>query len=375
MEQIDSLHVKEIQREYTRIDKDWLALHYRISIGMVLFAFAVECIMGVVMVNSDMLTTTVPRYILKFIVAPSIMNLICIAIDTAAMRSKKVPQKMKVYTISFVNAMICFILFTVHSVFTATYYIFSAAIILTIIYANYYVAFFTTLISISLLVISEVFIFWDADKSSILENTFRLSDFVVALFILLALSVICMVVIRYEQKKNKASIRIEEEGLLLQQRLRMDELTGIFNRKALHDAMMNLEDCNPDQKCIFAVIDVDEFKRINDNWGHQTGDRCLIKFAELLRENCGKAIPFRYGGDEFCLLFHNTDIEEAVHTCEQIQTKLRRLNIEADPKPEVTASFGLAEYSDRINAAQLFVRADQALYKAKVFRNKIQVFD
>ncbi|MPN04633.1 putative diguanylate cyclase DgcC [bioreactor metagenome] len=162
---------------------------------------------------------------------------------------------------------------------------------------------------------------------------------------------------------------------MLQQSLKLDELTGIFNRKALHDAMKNFGDYNPKEKHVFAIIDIDKFKSINDNWGHRTGDRCLIEFARILRENCGNAVPFRYGGDEFCLLFHDANIEESIYTCEQIRTELKNLDIGVDPKLEITASFGLAEYSDKINIAQLFINADQALYKAKILRNKIEVFE
>ncbi len=64
----------------------------------------------------------------------------------------------------------------------------------------------------------------------------------------------------------------------------MDELTGIYNRKALHDAMRDLEDCNPQDNYIFEITGIDIFKNINDSWGHQAGDKCLITFAQLLKK-------------------------------------------------------------------------------------------
>lgn len=373
-EQQDNSHANEIQQEYSKIDKDWLTLHYMTSIATVIFALAVECIMSAFFVNSDMVTTTFTKYILKFIVIPSGANFICIGADTIVMKSKKISQLHKIYIVSIVYAIICFILFTVHSAFTASYYIFSGAIILTTVYASFYVTFVTAVFSIGLMSISEIFITWDVDKVSIFENTLRLSNFLITLFIFLALSTICMIVIRYERKKNTVSIQIEKERMLLQQRIKQDELTGIFNRKALHDAFRDLEDNNQKDKCIFTIIDIDKFKMINDKYGHQTGDWCLMEFARVLRENSGKAVPFRYGGDEFCLLFQNTDIKEAVHTCEQIQNRLKYLEIDNGIKIEVTASFGLAEYSDNMNTAELFIHADQALYQAKVLRGRIQVF-
>lgn len=363
----------EILQEYNKIDNNWLSLHYKISIATVIFVLAVECILSPVFIYSDILTTTVSKYIIKFIVVPSGINFLCIAVATAVMRSDIVSQKFKIYAISIIYAIICFVSYTAHSAFTVTYFIFSGAIILTTIYASYSVTFSTACISISLFIISEVFVFWDVDKASIFESTLRLGNFLVSLLIIFALSAVCMIIIQYEQKKNTASINIEKERIMLHHRLKLDEVTGIYNRKALHDTMRDLEE-DSKGKYIFAIIDIDNFKTINDSFGHQIGDKCLVEFAGLLKEHSEKAVPFRYGGDEFCLLFHNSNIEEAVKICEQIKSKLNSINLSINSDLKVTASFGLTEYEDEMNAAKLFVCADQALYKAKVERNSIQVF-
>lgn len=370
----ETTHVNEIQKEYIRIDKDWLSLHYKISIGIVLFALAVECIMGVLMVNSDMLTTTIPRYIFKFIVAPSFLNGLCIAADRAVVRSDRITQTTKIYTVSIMNTIICFTLFTAHGAFTATYYMFVTAIILTTVYASSKVTFITSVIGMSLLVISELFIQWDVDKISVFESTLRLGNFLISLFIMLSVAVTCMVVIQYEQRKNRASIRIEEERIFLQKRLKLDELTGIFNRRALHDALRDLEDCDPTQTYIFAITDIDKFKNINDSWGHQTGDRCLTAFAGILKNSSKKATSYRYGGDEFCLIFYNTNMEEAKKEAAFIQKQLKELDFQI-PEQQLTVSFGLAEYQNGMNAARLFMNADQALYQAKEARDCIRVYE
>ncbi len=373
-EQSDSSPESEIQRQYSKIDKDWLSLHYMISIATVIFALIVEFVISAFVVNSEMLTTTLSRYMIKFIIIPSGANAICIGIETIVMKTKKISQLHKIYIVSMLYVIICFILFTVHNGFTASYYIISGAIILTTVYASFYVTLATALFSLVLMSISEFFIIWDLDKISIFDSMLRLGNFLVTLFILLALSAICMVVIRYARKKNDVSIQLEKERVLLQQRINQDELTGIYNRKALHDTLRDLEDYRQKDRCIFAIIDIDKFKMINDEYGHQTGDQCLIKFAGVLKEHSGNAVPFRYGGDEFCLLFSNADIAEAFDICEQIQSELKQININENLNIEMTASIGLAEYNDSINTAELFVHADQALYQGKVKRGRIKVF-
>ncbi|MDF2885958.1 MAG: diguanylate cyclase [Lacrimispora sp.] len=368
-------HVNEIQKEYLRIDKDWLSLHYRISIGMVIFALIVECIMGIILVHSDMLSTTVPRYVFKFILVPSGVNALCIAINHAVVKSGKVSQTAKIYTVSIINTVICFSLFTAHSAFSVTYYVFVTAVILTTVYASYQVTLCTSVSGVVLLVISELFITWDLDKPTIFQSTLRLGNFLISLFIMFSVSMICMVVIHYERRKNRASIRIEEERVTLKKRLKMDELTGIYNRKALHDAMRDLEDCNPRDHYIFGITDIDKFKNINDGWGHQTGDKCLIAFAQLLKNSCEKAIVYRYGGDEFCLIFNNTDINEAYEMAVLIQDKLKKIKFKEHPGLQMSASFGLAQYESGMNAARLFMSADQALYRAKITRDTIRVHE
>ena len=373
-EKFNDVHINKLRKEYKRIDNDWLVLHYKISIGLVLFALLVECFMGVVLINSDMLTTTVSRYIWKFIVAPSGFNFICIGIDTMVMKAKRFSQNQKMYTVSIIFVFICLILFTAHNAFTATCFMFAAAIILTTIYADYRITFVTALVSIVALVVSELFGKWDIDKISIFDSTLQMGNFLISLFILIACSMVCMVEIGFERKKNEASIQMEIEQLQLKQRLQLDELTGIFNRKALHDAMEDMEGKVSDNNYILTIADIDNFKSINDHLGHHVGDYCLKEFAKVLGENCGKATIFRYGGDEFCLLFCNADINEAVSVCEQIQLKLSNLHFEPHAMLKMTASFGLAEYSDQVNTTRLFIHADQALYEAKEVRNNICVF-
>ena len=373
-ETLHDTHVQEIHRQYTRIDHDWLLLHYKASIGLVLFASIVECIMGLFLINSDMLTTTVQRFLWKFMFLPAIINFACIVIDTAVMKSKRLSQEQKIYTISLVFVGICFIFFTVHSAFTAIYYIFAIAIMLTTIYASYRLTIITALTSIASLVISELFIVWDVDKVSIFGNTIRMSNFLISLCILTGFSIACMVVIRFEQKKNEASIRMEIERKHLQQRLQADEMTGIFNRRALHAAFKDIEEDSRNNACILAIADIDNFKNINDQWGHHVGDRCIIEFARVLKEHCGDAMPFRYGGDEFCLLFRHADLEAASASCNRIQEKLLELRLDDIPALRLTASFGLAVYSGQTDTVRLFIHADHALYEAKELRNAIRVF-
>jgi diguanylate cyclase (GGDEF)-like protein len=365
---------KEIQIEYNRIDSKWLELHFKTSVGLFIFSFFVELALGYIMCNSEYLNTTVPMFIFKFILVPFSVNFICILVNFIVIRSKTISQVHKVYIISLLFVVICFVLFTVHVAFSALYFIFALPIMLTIIYADYHLTVITSALSMVGMVTSELFITWDLDKVNIFEDSIRLVDFLISLFILLAFSTVSMVVIRFEREKNAASIQKELERQQLQKKLQMDELTGIYNRRALHDTIKDMDTDTSDNNCIFVMLDIDNFKTLNDSFGHIFGDECLKRMGRILKKNCTDAIPFRYGGDEFCILFPNSSVEDTVKTCEKISTDLQAVSFENMENIKLTASIGISGFYKHMDSARLIVNADQALYAAKTVKNTIHIY-
>ncbi|MBE5979686.1 MAG: GGDEF domain-containing protein [Paenibacillaceae bacterium] len=371
----DDIRNIEIKKQYQTIDSDWLNLHYKTTVSIVIFTLIVECLISVVFARSGLIHTSIERYVLKYIMIPSGLNVICILAETLIMKSEVFSQKQKIYSVSLMLVLISFVLFTVHSGFTATYYIFPGAIMMTIIYADQRLTGITAMFSIVSASFSEIFIKWDSDKVGIFDSSLSMGNFLVSMVILFIFSAASMVVIRFEQKKNDASIRTDLERHRLKQSIQVDELTGIFNRKALDEAMSVMEIENPCEDHILAVVDIDNFKSINDRFGHFMGDRCLIEFARVLMEHSSAYTPYRFGGDEFCLLFHNISMEEAVLVCEEIRQLTEEIRIEEEKEISFTASFGLSAYSSPLNASRLFVLSDYALYDAKKLRNSVRVYE
>ncbi|MDU7336699.1 MAG: GGDEF domain-containing protein [Clostridium sp.] len=374
-EKQNSLNMEEIKKEYSKIDRDWLFLHYQISFAIVLFAILCECVAGVLLFRYNMIAISEQKYFFKYAIVPSLANLACIAIESCVVKSKKISQTKKIYMVSLTYVAISFILFTVHSAYPALYYTFAGATMLTIIYARYRVTLITAVTGILAFIFSELCIEWDPEKASVFEDSSRLGNFYTTIFVLLAFSVVCLVTIRFEKERNQVSMQNSVERYQLWESVRTDDMTGIYNRKALHNAFKEMEENSKDLGYILAVVDIDHFKQINDCWGHHVGDRVLVSFAEVLRENCGLSTPYRYGGDEFCLLFCEVSMAEAVNTCNKIQCKLDALLFPGQPDLKLTASFGLAPYSLHMDAVRLFLNADYALYEAKKTRASIFVYE
>jgi diguanylate cyclase (GGDEF)-like protein len=150
----------------------------------------------------------------------------------------------------------------------------------------------------------------------------------------------------------------------------VDGLTGLANRRSCEDTLAAELSRAERYPAPLAVVlaDLDDFKDVNDRFGHQAGDVVLREFAGLLRENLRDIdLAGRWGGEEFLLLLPGTDVEGAARVAERVRQALHHrilLSVEGEPIP-VTASFGIAEYPTADSAPALFAAADAALYEAK----------
>lgn len=149
----------------------------------------------------------------------------------------------------------------------------------------------------------------------------------------------------------------------LTNQLNLDALTGIPNRRRM-DQILNELIINKVPHSI-VLIDLDDFKSINDTYGHTVGDEVLKAFAGHMQENIEKqGMCFRYGGEEFLVILPSTTIDVALEIAENLRIKQAMLDT-ACGRP-VTMSAGITSFTANIKTAnQIITIADQALYKAK----------
>lgn len=147
---------------------------------------------------------------------------------------------------------------------------------------------------------------------------------------------------------------------------RHDALTGLFNRQYTQKLLeQEIERCERyDAALSVLVIDIDHFKRVNDDHGHACGDTILQNVARLIRERIRtNDVVGRWGGEEFLVLLPHTTIDGASEAAESLRAHVEQL--EGDDSPAVTISVGAAEREAGENADGLFDAADMALYDAK----------
>lgn len=191
--------------------------------------------------------------------------------------------------------------------------------------------------------------------------------------------------VEVELIRRKQEQRLKELNAILEKKAYEDSLTSIPNRRAAFKHINT--DINrisrEKNQAVLAILDIDLFKNINDNFGHQVGDEVLIQVAQSI-ENDKRDYDFlaRFGGEEFLMWLPNVDIEKAVKVCERIKAHIQ--NLSTDTK-RVTISIGLTHFvaseayqkksKAKAKIDELISEADTALYQAKEDgRNCIRVY-
>lgn len=166
---------------------------------------------------------------------------------------------------------------------------------------------------------------------------------------------------------------------------RVDELTGLFNYRVLMEKMEEeiRRKVRTGREFSFIMIDIDDFKRVNDRYGHLEGSRLLAQLGPLLKAVCrtdSTDTCFRYGGEEFSILLTETDLHEAAEVAERIRKAVEEYPFSlkvAHPAEPVTISLGVTTMGsdNKKNAQMLIHESDIAMYRSKAEgKNRVTIF-
>ena len=193
------------------------------------------------------------------------------------------------------------------------------------------------------------------------------------LFAVVVISLISLVLILILMLRKQVIARLEATNKTLKKASETDPLTGIGNRRFLDNKINEFK--GKDIQMAFLLLDIDHFKGINDNFGHDVGDEILVSIAETIKDLCRKNDLFaRIGGEEFVILNMNSTEEAAFLFAERIRLCIEGMTRSLEST--VTASIGVAIGNmKQANYDELYKQADIALYAAKdQGRNKVLLF-
>ncbi len=160
--------------------------------------------------------------------------------------------------------------------------------------------------------------------------------------------------------------KLEYEKTLIKKSAELDPLTKIYNRVKLNEMFVSIFfNANKYNHIITMILfDIDHFKRINDNFGHNVGDKVLQELAGLIRGLLREGDIFaRWGGEEFVIVLQNISLEQTTKLASRLRAEIEKYSF--DVVENVTCSFGVTEFSHDDKQAEFFERVDEALYEAK----------
>ena len=151
----------------------------------------------------------------------------------------------------------------------------------------------------------------------------------------------------------------------------IDDLSGLYNRKFMNHYLNKLQ--NDKIKPVYGfLLDINEFKSINDTYGHITGDHALIQFGRILQQSIDKdSVAIRMGGDEFVVFANLQSDDDALALKKRIEYNIRQFNIKTDEPFRLSFLIGIAKYNG--NSIDSFLSAmDDSMYEAKKMHHLMQ---
>ena len=190
---------------------------------------------------------------------------------------------------------------------------------------------------------------------------------IILAIILVALARLFAYLMLVQLKKKDTILQThEKDNMALEKQLLRDQMTGLYNHTAFYEFLDRCVKMKGDEPLTLAVVDIDDFKKVNDTYGHDNGDEVILTLAKVLQDHCGSEnYVCRYGGEEFAVIFPNSREREARVIMENTLEEFRNIHYDWH-SGMISFSCGVFQCSPyRMNAEEFFSITDKLLYKAK----------
>lgn len=357
--------------QFTDLYHKWRKKLNNAALMVAIITLLIEIIVSFFLYYSNLIYVSMPYYILAYIVLPSVSNFLLVLLGRYILNSRIISETAKNYLSVLILTAQFFIIACVHHVFIFTIVLFTFPILLTVIYSSKMMTNIVTLISLVFMLISS----WIAGGNARTNGTFYAIELLIAVLLILGCAVITGFLTSIERDKNNIIKYSSFKQLQLEELIKCDPLTGLYNIASFYSTLDTLIKENQ-MPLTLAVIDVDNFKAVNDAIGHEKANQILIYIAAQLQYCCStQGSVFRYGGEEFTIVFPKTSPAHAKRIIETAQSNILNHEFDENKKIQITFSCGIAAYpSADYNAHDFFQLADKIMYQAKFSgKNKVLI--
>lgn len=345
------------------INRKWRSNLFNICVVLAAIGSAAEIV--IYLIDSHIRNLFLPplEYRFRFIYIPSSMNIIVIVLTYFHLKSPKLSDRTKNIWSCILIYFLCANTQVIHYVYGPLLMLPVIAIFFSVIFGDRALTRAITLASLGSLAIAGRMASIELRKG----DPQLVSDLGLAVLVILVAHIGATLMDAYTVDQNRSIIAGKKRQDQLIEELRIDPLMGIFNRMALNERIDEcIKQASHGETYCLIMFDIDDFKKINDTYGHLRGDAVLVSLAEIIRHNESSGCSaYRYGGEEIVLIFRDTDEKDAYDIGEKIRMEFSRTRFDRIEGKTITISGGIAELKNGETGAEWVQDADDAMYKAK----------
>lgn len=341
-----------------------------------LLVTVLEVIMGIIFTTDETRNLDAFIYFLKYVITPSGLDAILIAVTLVLLTRKKLSHKIKNYVLITSLFCIALVLSIAHGYFVVMLAAFVIPVLASTLFLDYKTVTYGIILSLAGLFVSSIANLYLEGNSDRSGRIYIWGSAVIVVLLVALTAVVVGIVVQIHKQREKILIQMQHENAKLVKANRVDGLTGLQNHTSFYNVLENkLSKARRDKRGFaIAMLDIDDFKGINDTYGHGIGDDILKYVSDTIVASINKTgISFRYGGDEFAIIFNTPNPESNVSALEVLRKSVADNDSLFSDGTRITLSIGYYNVKEvSMTSEEIFFRADQALYHAK-YNGKNQV--
>lgn len=348
------------------ISKKWQLLLWKVFLSVAIIFMVVEVILCLFNLGNDKkdLGMSDGAYVALYVLLPFLIFAASLTGTLIALKKNKLSENGADWLVSLMILVILSVPAFEHYNSILLVLLPTMAIVFTVTFANQNITLVIALLASCILIINEIRLHGLYDWIQM-----KFGGYVATSFVLVFILTFVTCLLNMHTKELMESIgNFTVRQMNLMTELRKDPLTGLYNRRSFEESLEKeiLRTEETREKAYIAIFDIDHFKNVNDTYGHSNGDVVIKALCKMLKEKSKDyGLAFRYGGEEFVILFNNIELPKVINVVEDVRTEFRCYYFQFMNNSGITCSCGVAEYSKGESAKAWFNRADNSLYQAK----------
>lgn len=345
------------------INSKWRGNLFRLCVVLAAIGSAAEIVIYIIDSNSRTLFLPNRLYRFRFIYIPSALNLLVIILTYFHIKDKRISGRIK-------NIWSCILIYFLCANTQVIHYVYGPLLMLPVIAIFFSAIFGDKLLTGCITAASMASLAIAGYMGSIelrKDDPQLLSDMGLAALVIIIAYIGAALMDAYIEEQYRSIASGNERQKKLIEELHIDPLMGIYNRMALAEKLKECESMVSQGKKVFLMMfDLDDFKNINDTYGHLQGDTVLVTLADIIRMNQqGDYEAYRYGGEEILLVFGDSDSDRVYKAGEVIRKTLEHKRFDWLGEKSITISGGIASCTEGHTSDEWIQAADDAMYEAK----------